>query len=48
LGTERARIAIDSNATALQAAQELQAQSGLALADPVAMAVEALLRESLA
>jgi purine nucleosidase len=39
LDTDRARIAIDSNATALQAAQELQAQSGLALADPVAMAV---------
>ncbi len=39
LGNERARLAIDSNQTALQAVRSLQGQSGLALADPVAMAV---------
>jgi len=39
LDTERARVAIDSNSTALAAACKLQAQTGLALADPVAMAV---------
>ncbi len=39
LGTDRARIAIESNATSLRAAQTLQGQTGMALADPVAMAV---------
>ena len=37
--TPRARLALDSNAVALRAARELQGQTGLALADPVAMAV---------
>ena len=37
--TPRARLALDSNGVALRAARELQGQSGLALADPVAMAV---------
>ena len=37
--TPRARLALDCNAVALRAARELQGQSGLALADPVAMAV---------
>lgn len=35
----RAQIAIECNRMALKAAQDLQAQTGLALADPVAMAV---------
>jgi len=39
LGTARARLAIDSNRLALNALRNLQGQSGLALADPVAMAV---------
>ena len=37
--TPRARLALESNAVALDAARELQGQRGLALADPVAMAV---------
>lgn len=39
LNTEKARITIESNITALEAAQTLQAQPGMSLADPVAMAV---------
>lgn len=39
LGTPRAEVAIDCNRTALEAVVRLQGQSGLALADPVAMAV---------
>jgi len=39
LGNERAEVAIDCNAHALRAVRELQGQAGLALADPVAMAV---------
>jgi purine nucleosidase len=39
LGNDRARVAVDSNLMALQAVKKLQGQSGLALADPVAMAV---------
>ncbi|MGQ7843836.1 nucleoside hydrolase [Granulosicoccus sp. 3-233] len=39
LDNDRARLAIDSNRTALQAVRSLQGQTGLALADPVAMAV---------
>ncbi|MDB4223023.1 nucleoside hydrolase [Granulosicoccus sp.] len=38
-GTERARIAIECNRSAVEASRNLQAQSGMALADPVAMAV---------
>ena len=37
--TPRSRLALDSNAAALRASRELQGQTGLALADPVAMAV---------
>lgn len=37
--TERARLAMDCNGHALTAATELQGQTGMALADPVAMAV---------
>lgn len=39
LDTDRARLAIESNCTALDAVRQLQGQAGLALADPVAMAV---------
>jgi len=39
LGTERARVAVDSNRQALKAVMEIQGESGLALADPVAMAI---------
>lgn len=39
LGSERAKVAIDCNRSAVIASRELQAQSGMALADPVAMAV---------
>lgn len=39
LGTPKARLAIDSNRMALEALRNLQGQTGLALADPVAMAV---------
>jgi len=39
LGTARATLAIDSNRLALDALRNLQGQTGLALADPVAMAV---------
>jgi len=39
LGTERARVAVDCNRHALKAVMEIQGESGLALADPVAMAV---------
>jgi len=39
IGTERAQVAIDCNAHALKAVREIQGQVGLALADPVAMAV---------
>lgn len=39
IGNERARLAIDSNRSALEAVRSLQGQTGLALADPVAMAV---------
>lgn len=39
LGTTRSRIAMDCNRSALDAARNLQGQSGMALADPVAMAV---------
>ncbi|MFK8083719.1 MAG: nucleoside hydrolase [Granulosicoccus sp.] len=39
LGTPRARLAIESNRLALEALRNLQGQTGLALADPVAMAV---------
>ncbi len=39
LGTARAHMAIDTNKLALQALRNLQGQTGLALADPVAMAV---------
>jgi len=39
LGNTRAEVAIDCNAHALRAVRELQGQTGLALADPVAMAV---------
>lgn len=39
LDTARARTAMDSNRTALIAVRTLQGQTGLALADPVAMAV---------
>lgn len=39
LRTERAALAMDCNSYALQAVQEIQGESGLALADPVAMAV---------
>lgn len=39
LGTQRAQVAVDSNRMALEALRNLQGQSGLALADPVAMAV---------
>ena len=37
--TPRSRLALDSNAVALRASRELQGQPGLALADPVAMAI---------
>lgn len=39
LGTERATLAMDCNNYALKAVREIQGESGLALADPVAMAV---------
>ena len=39
LGTERARVAVDCNRHALKAVMDIQGESGLALADPVAMAV---------
>lgn len=39
LGTERAQVAMDCNSHAHQVVRELQKQPGLALADPVAMAV---------
>ncbi len=39
LGSARARVAIDCNRSAVVASRELQAQTGMALADPVAMAV---------
>jgi len=39
IGSRRAKVAIDCNAHALKAVRELQGQTGLALADPVAMAV---------
>lgn len=39
LDNERARLAIDSNRSALKPLRKLQGQTGLALADPVAMAV---------
>ena len=39
LGTRRAEVAMDCNRTALEAVTRLQGQTGLALADPVAMAV---------
>ena len=39
LGTRRAEVAMDCNRTAFEAATRLQGQGGLALADPVAMAV---------
>ena len=39
IGTDKAKFAIDCNAHALQAVMEIQGESGLALADPVAMAV---------
>lgn len=39
LGSERAKVAIDCNRSAVVASRELQAQTGMALADPVAMAV---------
>jgi len=39
LDNDRATVAIDCNAHALRAVKELQGQTGLALADPVAMAV---------
>lgn len=38
-GTERARLAMESNKTALEASMKIQGASGLTLADPVAMAV---------
>ena len=39
LGTERAKVAIECNRSAVVASRKLQAQTGMALADPVAMAV---------
>ena len=39
IGTRRAEVAMDCNRTALEAVTRLQGQTGLALADPVAMAV---------
>lgn len=39
IGTERAQFAMDCNAHALKAVREIQGEAGLALADPVAMAV---------
>lgn len=39
IGTERAHFAMDCNAHALKAVKEIQGEAGLALADPVAMAV---------
>jgi len=39
LNTERARVAINCNRTALEAVRSIQGEAGLALADPVAMAV---------
>lgn len=39
LGTERAALAMDCNQHALKAVREIQGEAGLALADPVAMAV---------
>lgn len=38
-GTPRARLAMESNKTALEASMQIQGASGLTLADPVAMAV---------
>ncbi len=46
LNNERAQVAMDCNEHALRAVRELQGQAGLALADPVAMAV--VLDESIA
>ncbi len=46
LNNQRATVAIDCNVHALQAVETLQGQNGLALADPVAMAV--VLDESIA
>ena len=39
LKTERAKLAIECNSHALKAVREIQGEAGLALADPVAMAV---------
>jgi len=39
IGTEKAQFAIDCNTHALRAVMEIQGETGLALADPVAMAV---------
>ena len=39
IGTAEARFAMDCNAHALKAVREIQGEAGLALADPVAMAV---------
>ena len=39
LGSERAKVAIECNRSAVEASRNLQAQTGMALADPVAMAV---------
>jgi len=39
LGTQKAHFAMDCNAHALKAVREIQGETGLALADPVAMAV---------
>jgi purine nucleosidase len=39
LGTEKARLAMECNKTALDASMTIQGASGLTLADPVAMAI---------
>ena len=39
LGSKRAKVAIECNRSAVEASRKLQAQTGMALADPVAMAV---------
>jgi purine nucleosidase len=39
LGSKRAKVAIECNRSAVEASRSLQAQTGMALADPVAMAV---------
>lgn len=39
IGTEKAKLAIECNSHALKAVREIQGEAGLALADPVAMAV---------